>query len=243
MTRTCSQMHCTDKYSQHGSIIWPVSLNGRALVHERSDCELDSKRSNLNFRLQPVCSEEFLDLQATIKCGITLKYVHDMARTYSQMQHTDKYLQHSSNIFRVLLNSWVFVFKVSGCGFYSGCSHLNIIFRACLKQCVPWQSGNYRMWIHFETRTWYDKTYSWMQCGDQYSKLSSIIWTRWLSGWVPVHELRGPGFKSICSHLNFRCRIWFEQEFPWHSGNYRAWILSEMRTLLDKSIQSKAPYR
>ena len=28
MTRTYSQMHHTDKYSQHSSIIWPVWLNG-----------------------------------------------------------------------------------------------------------------------------------------------------------------------------------------------------------------------
>ena len=27
MTRTYSQMHCRDKYSQHSSIIWPVWLN------------------------------------------------------------------------------------------------------------------------------------------------------------------------------------------------------------------------
>ena len=28
MIRTYSQMHHTDKYSQHSSIIWPVWLNG-----------------------------------------------------------------------------------------------------------------------------------------------------------------------------------------------------------------------
>ena len=28
MVRPYSQMHCTDKYSQHSSIIWPVWLNG-----------------------------------------------------------------------------------------------------------------------------------------------------------------------------------------------------------------------
>ena len=28
MIRTYSQMHRTDKYSQHSSIIWPVWLNG-----------------------------------------------------------------------------------------------------------------------------------------------------------------------------------------------------------------------
>ena len=28
MTRTCSQMHRTNKYSEHSSIIWPVWPNG-----------------------------------------------------------------------------------------------------------------------------------------------------------------------------------------------------------------------
>ena len=52
---------------------------------------------------------------------------------------------------------WVFVYELSGSGFESGCSHLNFRFRACFKQGVPWHSGNYRVWIHSETRTWHDK--------------------------------------------------------------------------------------
>ena len=31
----------------------------------------------------PALSKEFLDIQATIKCGFTLKRVADMTRTYS----------------------------------------------------------------------------------------------------------------------------------------------------------------
>ena len=37
------------------------------------------------------------------------------------------------------------------------CSHLNFRYRACFEQGVPWQSGNYRVWIHSERRTWHDK--------------------------------------------------------------------------------------
>ena len=33
----------------------------------------------------PASSKEFLDIQATIECGFTLKRVRDMTRTYSQM--------------------------------------------------------------------------------------------------------------------------------------------------------------
>ena len=33
----------------------------------------------------PASSKEFLDIQATIECGFTLKRVRDMTRTYSQL--------------------------------------------------------------------------------------------------------------------------------------------------------------
>ena len=51
----------------------------------------------------------------------------------------------------------MFVYELSGCWFESSCSHLNFKFCACFEQGVPWHSGNYRMWIHSETRTWHDK--------------------------------------------------------------------------------------
>ena len=44
----------------------------------------------------PASSKEFLDIQATVECGFTLKRVRDMTRTYSQMHRTDKYSEHSS---------------------------------------------------------------------------------------------------------------------------------------------------
>ena len=45
-----------------------------------------------------VLSKAFLDSQATMECGFTLKRVRKMIRTYSQMKRTDKYLQRSSII-------------------------------------------------------------------------------------------------------------------------------------------------
>ena len=42
-------------------------------------------------------------------------------------------------------------------GFESRRSHLNFRFCACFEQGVPWHSGNYRVWIYYETRTWHDK--------------------------------------------------------------------------------------
>ena len=39
----------------------------------------------------------------------------------------------------------------------SSCSQLTLIFRACFEQEVAWYSGNYRVWIHSERRTWHEK--------------------------------------------------------------------------------------
>ena len=74
--------------------------------------------------MAPASSKEFLDIQATVECGFTLKLVRDMIKTYNQMHRTDKYSQHSSIIWPVWLNCWVFVYELSGCGFESRCSHL-----------------------------------------------------------------------------------------------------------------------
>ena len=54
-------------------------------------------------------------------------------------------------------NGWVHVYEQRGSGFESSCSHLNFRFHACFEQGVPWHSGNYRVCIHSETRTWHDK--------------------------------------------------------------------------------------
>ena len=51
----------------------------------------------------------------------------------------------------------MFFYELGGSGFESSWSHLTFKFRACFEQGGPWHSGNYRVWIHAETRTWYDK--------------------------------------------------------------------------------------
>ena len=53
-----------------------------------------------------------------------------MARTYCQMHRTDKYSEHSSIIWRVRSNDWVFVLELSGSGFESS------------KGLVKWSSSN-----------------------------------------------------------------------------------------------------
>ena len=57
----------------------------------------------------------------------------------------------------VLPNWWVFVYKLSGSGFESSCSHLTFRFCACFEEGVSWHSGSYRVWIHSETHTWHAK--------------------------------------------------------------------------------------
>ena len=64
-----------------------------------------------------------------IKCGFTLKRVLDMIRTYSQLHRTDKYSEHSSIIWSVWANGWVFVYELSGFGFESSCTHLNFLLK------------------------------------------------------------------------------------------------------------------
>ena len=48
-------------------------------------------------------------MQATIECRFTLKRVPDITRTIIQIHRTDKYSEHSSNIWLVWTNCRVFV--------------------------------------------------------------------------------------------------------------------------------------
>ena len=104
MIRTFSQMHRTNKYSQHNSIIWAVWLNLRI--------KLSWVRVPLHSLKAPVSSKKFLDIQATIESGFNLKRVRDMVKAYSQMHRTDMYSQHSSIIWPVWLNGWVFFYEL-----------------------------------------------------------------------------------------------------------------------------------
>ena len=80
-----------------------------------------------------------------------------MTRTYSQIYRADNYSGHNSVIWSVWPNCWVLIYELSGSGFKFSCSHLNFRFRACFEQGVPWHSSNYKVWIHFEMRTWHNK--------------------------------------------------------------------------------------
>ena len=72
-------MYRIHRYSQHSSIICPVWQNGCVLVCEISGCGFGSHCSHN----APVSSKEFLDFQATIECGLSIKRVGYMIETYS----------------------------------------------------------------------------------------------------------------------------------------------------------------
>ena len=93
---TCSQMHRTDKYSQH-SFIFLASLARWLSV------PLRTKTSDI----APVSNKEFYGILGTIECRFTLKRVGDII-TYSPMHHRDKYSQHSS-MFLASLAKWLSV--------------------------------------------------------------------------------------------------------------------------------------
>ena len=79
-------------------------------------------------------SKKFVVIEATRECGFTLKQVYDMTRTYSQMQHIDKFSQHTSIIWAVWPNGSVLVYKLSSFGFKSRCSHLILAYHCCFEQ-------------------------------------------------------------------------------------------------------------
>ena len=67
-------------------------------VEPTSGCGFDFSCSHLTSDFAAVSGQEFLDVQAALECGFTLKCVRDMLSTYSQMNRTDKYSQISSII-------------------------------------------------------------------------------------------------------------------------------------------------
>ena len=50
----------------------------------------------------PVSSNEMLNIQTTVNCGFSLKFVRDTTKTYSQMHCKDKY----SHLISIILFLW-----------------------------------------------------------------------------------------------------------------------------------------
>ena len=155
-----------------------------------------------------------LYVHVTIQCRFTLKRVRGII-THTQMFRTDKYSQHSSIIWPIWLNGWMFVYELNACGFESRYCHLNFglfltihhytyIFNEKLHfncHIAPVSSKEFldiqaTIVCRFTLKRVSDTiiTYSQMHCTDKYN--SSIIWPVWLNGWATSF-----GFKSRCCHL------------------------------------------
>ena len=102
----------------------------------------------------PVLSKELFDIWTNIECWFTLRCVHDVTRTYSQLHRTDNYSQFISISWLVWPNGAVFVYKLNGCRFESRCSHFNFKYRYCFEYGVTSHSDKYRVWIPSETSMW-----------------------------------------------------------------------------------------
>ena len=72
------------RLSFFGSKINHSDCNG-ILTHNHLVC-----KRTLNYIRVSVSSKEFLDIQETIECRFTLKRLHDMIRTYSQINSSNK---------------------------------------------------------------------------------------------------------------------------------------------------------
>ena len=94
-------------------------------------------------------------------------------RTHNHLVHK-RTLNHLAKL-ASLVNGWVFVCELSGCGFECSSSHLNFRFCACFVQGVSWHSGNYRAWIHSETRTWHNKNIQSVEIVDLSNKLLPLL--------------------------------------------------------------------
>ena len=146
-----------------------------------------------------VSSKELFDIQATIERRLNLKRVREMLITYSQMHRTDKYSQHSSIIWPVWLNGWVFIYEQSGRGFESCYYHLNFKYGASSKKSFDIQA-NYRVWIYSETHMWHDNIqsnalYRWVLT-TQLNHLAS------LAKWLSVHlQTKWFWVRISCCHL------------------------------------------
>ena len=96
MARTYSQIHRTDKYSQHSSTICPVWLNGWVLVYELSGCGFESNCNHFNFRFR-ACFEQGVPWHSSnyrVWIHSETRTWHDKnLQTFNLVNFTGKHLQ------------------------------------------------------------------------------------------------------------------------------------------------------
>ena len=170
-------MHRTDKHSLHSSITRPVWLNGWVFLYEISGCGFESRCSHLKLQMWSLLwARSSLTFSQTIECRSTLKLVRVMIIICSQMHRTDNESQHSSIIWPVWLNGWVFSCELICCGFKPPCCHLKLqiwpLFRARSSLILRQTIG-----CGFTLKLVHDMIMAYTQIHrtDNYSQYSSII--------------------------------------------------------------------
>ena len=96
-----------------------------------------------------------LNLQQIDSTNLVFLLKHIQVISDSKGTRTHNHVVCKPTPWRVWLSVWVFVYELSRCGFESCCCHFNFRYRACFEQGVTWHSGNCRVWIRLETRTWH----------------------------------------------------------------------------------------
>ena len=115
---------------------------------------------------------------------------------------------HSSIIWSVWLNRWVFVNELSGCGFEFRSNQTSDVAPASSKEYYDIHAKIQAVECGFTLKLVSDMkiTYSQTHHTDKYSRHSSTIRLVWLNGWVFVYELSGCGFESRHCHL-IKCSL------------------------------------
>ena len=124
-----------------------------------------------------------------------------------QRDSNSKSLSSWTNTQPLSQTSWVFVYKLSGCGFESCCSHLNFRYRACCEEGVPWHSGNYRERIHSQNL---EKSHMKLGPSNMAYLTRSNRWQskilKQTSVWIFVRTFDGPSYTDFVTDLQI-CTI------------------------------------
>ena len=135
------------------------------------------------------------------------------------MHCTDKYSQHSSIIWPVWLNGWVFVYELSGCGFKSSCSHYRYLLHCCRNKqtpewtlhSTPWYCNPKRL-IHQQlTYNWRELTNVWSRTSQSHKQHMDNVYlkARWICKYIWIYVLPCKNF--IRTGIRFyTCRKWIQ---------------------------------
>ena len=126
------------------------------------------------------------------------------------MHHRGKYSQHSSIIWSVWLNGWLFVYDLAGCGFEPHCCQLKLqIWRLLWGRILLIFRKTIECGFCLKLVRDMIITYSQPRGRYKYSKHSYIIWPVWKNGWRFVYKSNGIGCQSRCCHIFSHVKIFF----------------------------------